>query len=310
MAVEIQSLPFAGSYQQLLLYLSLAGAGWFGLLTVYYAALSKRRAVVSMFASFGVAGIMTVWSTSGMLVVIGSLRLLTGFPSMSWGILVSVVELAHVISIALLSSLFVFNQWSVRKMFDRYEDLANTEVTRDLNEMVDVDILIDEFEVGSLRLLAVDDIEAGAHTMVIASPSLVSPALGEDVVVVKSPLVRMLEPEELETVLAHELAHIEELDGRFRPYFEILANILSFDPLVQRIKNSIRRRQEYGADERAVEVTGNPRCLARALVKVSEYESEMGGLGLDVKQRAERLVSMGKEQEQNKSQRQKQKKTA
>ncbi len=284
------------SPEDVLLYLSVAGAGWFGILTVYYAALSKRRAVVSMFASFGVAGIMTLWLTSGMLVAISGFWLTTGKPPLSWELLVSVVELAHILSVALLSALFVFNQWSMRRMFDRYDDLANAEVTRDLNQMVDVDSLIDEFEVGSLRLLAVDDIEAGAHTMVIASPSLVSPALGEDIVVVKSPLVRMLEPEELETVLAHELAHIEELDGRFRPYFEILGRLLFFDPLVQRVKYSIRRRQEYGADDRAVEVTGNPRCLARALVKASEYESEMGGLGLDVKQRAERLVSMGKKQ--------------
>jgi Zn-dependent protease with chaperone function len=106
----------------------------------------------------------------------------------------------------------------------------------------------------------------------------------------------MLEDDELEAVLAHEFAHIEELDTRFRPYFEILARVYSFDPLLRAMCLYVRRLQEYGSDDRAVEVTGNPDALGRALVKVAEHERDADRSRFEVKKRAERLAGSDKQE--------------
>lgn len=281
---------------QILLYTAVGGFWWFAILTIYYSMLSKRRAVVSMLASFGVASIVALWTTTASLVGIGIVNYwMGGGLELSWSFLVSVVEAAYIIAFLILTWVFIFNQWGAMMMFRRYRMLANDEVTKEVNEMVDVNELLDKFEIDQLEILAVDDIEAGAHAMAVAKPSLLSPRWGKDIMVVKSPLVKILEPEELEAVIAHELAHVEGLDSRFRPYFETLSEVYFFDPHIQMIKNYVKKQQEYGADDRAVEVTGNPASLARALIKVAEYESDMRGLSFNVKERAERLAAMVKQ---------------
>jgi len=277
--------------ERFLLYGSLAGFGWLTLLTVYYALLRKRRAVLSMFASFGVAAVVTVWTAVVFLVVAGISHVMYGFPEASLSVVGVVFVAAYTVSVAELTVFFVLNQWTVRRLVRRYRALADEELTRRLRERVNVDSLADEFDMGEIEVLVVDDIEANAHSMALARPSLFSPKLGREVLVIKRPLVEMLEDDELEAVLAHEFAHIEELDARFRPYFEVLARVYSFDPVVRLTRRYMRRLQEYGADDKAVEVTGKPEALACALIKVSEHEGEAGRT-FKIKERAERLAAV------------------
>jgi len=275
--------------ERLLLYGSAAGFGWLLALTVYYAVLRKRRAVFSMVASFGVAAVVTVWTAVVLLVGAGVSNLVYGVPEASLGTVAVVFVAAYAVSVAELTVLFLANQWTVRRLVRRYRALADGEVTARLRERVDVDALADEFDTGKIEVLVVDDIEANAYSMTLARPSLFSPKLGKEVLVVKRPLVDVLEDDELEAVLAHEFAHIEELDARFRPYFEVLARAYFFDPVVGVTRRYMRRLQEYGADDRAAEVTGKPDALACALVKVAEYEED-AGRSFEVKERAERLA--------------------
>lgn len=276
--------------ERVLLYGSVAGFCWLVALTLYYAALRKRRAVFSMFASFVAAAVVTVWTAAVFLLVTGFASYLYGSPSMSWGTLVNIVVAAYVVSVAELTLFFLFNQWSVRRLVRRYRTLVDTDVTNGLKDRVDVGSISEEFDTGDVEVLVVDDLGANAHTMVLARPSLLSPKLGRDVLVVKRPLLNVLDDDELEAVLAHEFAHIEGLDTRFRPYFEILSRVYSFDPFLGATCRYIRRLQEHGADDRAVEVTDDPEALARALVKVAEHETEPNRARFEVKERAERLA--------------------
>ncbi|MFP4188191.1 MAG: M56 family metallopeptidase [Halobacteriales archaeon] len=275
--------------ERVLLYGSVAGFVWLLLLTVYYAVLRKRRAVFSMVASFGVAAVVTVWTAVVFLAVAGVSHLVYGFPSASLGTVATVVVAAYAVSVAELTVFFLINQWTVRRLVRRYRVLADESLTDSLRERVDIESLAKEFDTGEIEVLVVDDAEANAHSMALARPSLLSPKLGKEVLVVKRPLVDVLEDDELEAVLAHEFAHIEELDARFRPYFEVLARVYFFDPFVGVTRRFMRRLQEYGADDRAVEVTGDPKALARALVKVAEHEAD-AGRRFEVKERAERLA--------------------
>ena len=90
-----------------------------------------------------------------------------------------------------------------------------------------------------------------------------------DVILVSDGLLAQLSPAEWEAVVAHELGHGHELDGRYLTFFRTLARLMRWDPVLAFLADSLTRREEYRADLDAVEMTGRPRALARALYKAS-----------------------------------------
>jgi Zn-dependent protease with chaperone function len=92
---------------------------------------------------------------------------------------------------------------------------------------------------------------------------------GRDVIVVSDRLLGILDPEELEAVIAHELGHLERLDGRYLTFLRTLSRLMRWDPVLAHTSRALTRREEYYADERASRLTGRPLTLARALLKLS-----------------------------------------
>jgi beta-lactamase regulating signal transducer with metallopeptidase domain len=87
------------------------------------------------------------------------------------------------------------------------------------------------------------------------------------VVLLPAALVANLPPEQLEAILAHELAHIRRADNLVN-LFQVLMEILFFyHPLLWWI-SSVRIEREHCCDDLANRVTGNPRVLARALLNL------------------------------------------
>jgi heat shock protein HtpX len=96
-------------------------------------------------------------------------------------------------------------------------------------------------------------------------------------------LVRLLEPAELEAVIAHELAHVAHRDAIVMTVVGLPADALargsfvgwqSFAPMIigkvgQLGSMSLSRHRELTADAGAVALTGRPSALASALLKVS-----------------------------------------
>jgi len=89
-------------------------------------------------------------------------------------------------------------------------------------------------------------------------------------------LLEQLEPREWEAVLAHEIGHLRELDGRYLTFFRTLSRLMRWDPILAYFAESLTRREEYRADLDAVELTGRPRALARALFKASALSGPSG----------------------------------
>jgi Zn-dependent protease with chaperone function len=90
-----------------------------------------------------------------------------------------------------------------------------------------------------------------------------------DFILVSDTLLGLLTPDEQTAVLAHEIGHIRELDGRYLTFFRTLARTMRWDPILAYLADRLTEREEYRADLDAVELTGQPHALARALYKVA-----------------------------------------
>ncbi len=118
-----------------------------------------------------------------------------------------------------------------------------------------------------VRLFVFDSLRSDAFTFTLLERGGAGAPHRVDVILVSEGLLQQLSGPEWESVLAHELGHIRELDGRYLTFFRTLARMMRWDPVLAYLANALTRREEYRADLDAVELTGRPRALARALFK-------------------------------------------
>lgn len=106
------------------------------------------------------------------------------------------------------------------------------------------------------------------------STELCSPlVLGTNEICVPCPLPSGLSGVELDSVLAHELAHLERLDGTWFLVIGAVQSLLWLNPLNHWLASCFRESAELASDDRALEVTGDPLGLARALLRVATSAS-------------------------------------
>lgn len=92
--------------------------------------------------------------------------------------------------------------------------------------------------------------------------------------------VNHLSINEIEAVLAHELAHIARRDWLFNLLQAIVESLFYYHPAVWWITQIIRRERENACDDVALAATGNPLAFARALVQVQEMATSAPALAL------------------------------
>ncbi len=96
-----------------------------------------------------------------------------------------------------------------------------------------------------------------------------------NVIFFSNALAKLLDEEEMETVLAHELAHIRGGDSTIRTLARTSRMLFPFDPIISLIETVIHREGELVADEAAALATKKPLALASALIKIHEAMSAM-----------------------------------
>jgi beta-lactamase regulating signal transducer with metallopeptidase domain len=107
-----------------------------------------------------------------------------------------------------------------------------------------------------------------------------------------------LTPEQLEMVLAHELAHIRRFDYLVNLGQMLIETLLFYHPAVWWVSQRIRQERELACDDAAVKVCGNPIAYARALTALERLRSEtplvaMGAASRPLLDRIQRLTGTG-----------------
>lgn len=113
-------------------------------------------------------------------------------------------------------------------------------------------------------------------------------------------MVDQLDPHELESALAHELAHVARHDYLAVWVATVLRDAFFYLPTSWAVYRQLQHEKELACDDLAADVTGRPLALASALAKV--WQSMVGGLnfgtaqplvgaGDPIETRVERLLS-------------------
>lgn len=124
--------------------------------------------------------------------------------------------------------------------------------------------LAERADAADLRLFRSSAAEAFSFTLVEAREG----RLGRrEVILVSDTLWQLLGPEEQEAVVAHELAHVLDLDSRYLTYVRTFSKLMRWDPVLGYLSGRLTHQEEFRADDRAIESTHQPLALARALFK-------------------------------------------
>jgi beta-lactamase regulating signal transducer with metallopeptidase domain len=104
-------------------------------------------------------------------------------------------------------------------------------------------------------------------------------------------LTFQLSPEEIETVILHELSHIKRNDYLVNTIQQIISVLLFFNPFAQLISNIISTERENRCDDMVVEKTESPLTYAYALLKLEEVRSTEVRLALAATQNKHHLLN-------------------
>ncbi len=122
-----------------------------------------------------------------------------------------------------------------------------------------LDRLVSTFKVDYPQLILVEDPPIGPCTVGVRPATVILPCT----------LVAELDAEQLEAVLAHELAHVSRRDGLKHWPSLLLRDLQAFNPVVHRLFDQLLVEREKDSDQRAARATGRPNALAKALVDVA-----------------------------------------
>lgn len=161
---------------------------------------------------------------------------------------------------------FELNQFVMWKMVEKLGMIACPELSEEIKALYQIPKL------KQVELLVLENSEPDAYSFALLRKKvIILPFRFRDVVVITTGLINLLTKQELETVLVHELVHVENRDTVFVPFFKTISSLMFFDPLLKIAKNRIVISREFLADKKSAYRTERPKDLARALLKIFEY---------------------------------------
>lgn len=181
-------------------------------------------------------------------------RMITGFCVVSNAAAVILTPLFTLaVSVAIIKA--VLSLWACRRLTKRY-GLVRPEDYPELSAALRQ--LSHEVGVTPPGLIITDRKYAQSFTFGFWHP----------VIVLSKKLVGSLDQDELEAVLAHEIAHITRKDSLFNWVAVFLRDAMFFAPVVYWGFNRLLSEKEKAADDITVKITEKPLAFAQALIKV------------------------------------------
>ncbi|MEL6194658.1 MAG: M56 family metallopeptidase [Bacteroidota bacterium] len=135
-----------------------------------------------------------------------------------------------------------------------------------------LDILLKKMDIGKdIQILASD------HVM---SPILVGHI--KPIILFPAALLTGLQPEHLEAIISHELAHVKRHDYLVNIVISGMEMILFYHPAYWWMANMIKKERELCCDDMAVSVIKSPLKYAEALAEVQSYEQSAVSLAMGI----------------------------
>ncbi|HEV2483374.1 MAG TPA: M56 family metallopeptidase [Puia sp.] len=109
------------------------------------------------------------------------------------------------------------------------------------------------------------------HVRLIVTTEVADPlTFGFFKAVVLIPLnyISQVPTEQLDMILAHELAHIRRRDYLVNLFQMIVEGLYFFNPFLRSISGMVRQEREYCCDDQAAQIIGNPTTMALALTNL------------------------------------------
>jgi beta-lactamase regulating signal transducer with metallopeptidase domain len=133
-----------------------------------------------------------------------------------------------------------------------------------------------------------------AYSEIVDAPAVVG--WFRPVVLIPLSAMTGLSTEQLEAIIAHELAHVRRYDALVNLFQIAVETVLFYHPAVWWVNRMIRAERENCCDDIAVSVCGNPSEYARALAMLSDTRPAwvMAANGGALKARVGRLLGMQK----------------
>ncbi|MFC7134169.1 MULTISPECIES: M48 family metallopeptidase [Salinibaculum] len=251
------------------------------------------------------------------MVVMGSILFafyaaIAGLVIFNYGANTTVLALLLLGTVGFVGFQYKFGKWAALRSVGA-EDMPNEGRYREIHQQVEQ--LSRDMGIDKPRLMVAD--------MGVPNAFAVG-RKGAGVVVVSTEIIDLLEREELEGVLAHELAHISNRDVvmmligqsiaamvgivvQFAVLFGGERNIASYffamiagsiaQMLVSIFVLAISRYREYVADSDAAQYTNNPDAMARALEKISEGAKQRQQMQQQARQQQRRGRGPGQQQQ-------------
>lgn len=118
----------------------------------------------------------------------------------------------------------------------------------------------------------IEKFEISRNVKLLLSKTLHSPytkGILKPVIVLPIAILNQLPPDEVETLLLHELAHIKRWDYLFNIIQLIAETVLYFNPFTYLIGKEIRKNREIACDNEVIELTQNRKIYSQALVDLA-----------------------------------------
>jgi beta-lactamase regulating signal transducer with metallopeptidase domain len=168
-----------------------------------------------------------------------------------------------------LSLFFIVTTWSVGVVVLTFRLIGGWLLTRALARRA-VDSVSPSIEAAAARIA--DRLQLRRAVGIFESSAVVAPTLVgwvKPVVLLPAAALSGLSPEQLQAILAHELAHVRRHDYLINLLQSIVETLLFYHPAVWWVSAQVREEREHCCDDLAVEVCGDRLVYVTALAELT-----------------------------------------